>query len=83
VRHGWASELNPFAVHSIGAVGLERTIALNLAARLVIVGGLALIAGASHHERARTSARVVLTGVALWWTLVATSNVVVLATALH
>jgi hypothetical protein len=83
LSHRWALELNPFAVHGIGELGLERTIALNLLLRLVIVGLLAWIAAAAPDGRARVSARWVLTGSAMWWTFVAVTNVVVLGVALH
>jgi hypothetical protein len=81
-RH-WAAELNPFALHSIGSFGLRRTVALNLAIRGAIVGLLGWIAWSARDVRARTSARWVLTAVLVWWTVVAISNVVVLAVALR
>lgn len=83
LSHHWAMELNPFALHGIGALGLRQVVALNLAVRLVIVGALAWIVVAASDVRARVSARWVLTAVALWWTLVAVVNVVVLAVMLH
>ena len=83
LSHHWAMELNPFAVHSIGALGLRQVAALNLALRLVIVGLLAWIAAAAGDVRARVSARWMLTAIALWWTLVAVVNVVVLGVSLH
>ncbi len=81
-RH-WGSELNPFALHSIGSFGLRRTVALNLALRGVIVALLAWIAWSARDVRARVSARWVLTAVLVWWTLVAVTNVVVVAAALR
>ena len=81
-RH-WGSELNPFALHSIGSFGLRRTVALNLAVRGVIVGLLAWIAWSARDVRARVSARWMLTAVLVWWTFVAVTNVVVVAVALH
>ena len=66
LRHGWAAELNPFARHGISTLGLNQLAALNLAVRLVIVGGLAWIMAAADHPLARTSAAVVLTGVGVW-----------------
>lgn len=83
LKNGWAFELNPFAVRGFSAVGMQRTFAVNLSLRLVIVGGLAWIAAAATHTRARSAARLVLTGSAMWWTFVAVVNVVVLSAALH
>jgi hypothetical protein len=48
-------------------------------ARLVIVALLVWIATAATDTRVRVSARWMLTAIALWWTLVAITNVVVLA----
>ena len=83
LKNHWGFELNPFAVRGFSAVGTSRTFAVNLALRLLIVGGLAWIAAAATHKRARSAARFVLTGSALWWTFVAVVNVVVIGAALH
>jgi hypothetical protein len=83
LTHNWAQELNPFALHGFSTVGVQRTFAVNLALRLVIVGGLGWIAWATSHASARRAARIVLTGSAMWWTFVAVTNVAVLGAALH
>jgi hypothetical protein len=83
VTRGWAQEWNPLAVRTFSAVGMQRTFALNLVLRLAIVGGLTWIAASATHRRARSAARVVLTGSAMWWTLVAVGNVLVLGAAIH
>lgn len=78
----WGVEMNPFARHGMSTLGLNRLVALNLALRLAIVGGLALIIAAADHPRARAAATIVLTGVGVWWTVVAISNVFMLTVAL-
>ena len=83
LSHHWAVELNPIANHGMGSLGLNETIALNLVLRLVVVGGLGWIAAAAAHPSARRAAGLVLTGSAMWWTLVAVLNVVVLGVAVH
>src|SRR5258708_7544501 len=79
LSHHWSTELNPFAVHSIGSFGLRQVMAMGLALRLGIVGILTWIAAAAPDVRARVGARWMLTATALWWTLIAVGNVVVLA----
>ena len=83
VTHRWGSELNPLAIHTISAIGLRGTMAVNLALRLFIVASLWGIAAAAPQLRARTAATICLTTIGAFWTLVAIANVLVVAFSFH